>query len=46
MNDGPSKVIFWSDNGNIYVTRNFNEDFPEWRHYKRMGWALRYLYGE
>jgi len=40
----PMKVIV-PLNGSIgfLATRNFSGEFPIWRKYKRIGWALRYV---
>ena len=40
----PNKCFFFGVHGEIFATRNFSDPFPVWRKYKRLGWALRYLY--
>ena len=41
--NAPNKFIAITHAGEILVTRNFSDDFPEWRRYKRTGWAIRYM---
>jgi len=43
QSEGPQKFILKYKNGDIFATRNFSDVNPEWRKYKRMGWALRYI---
>ena len=39
----PQGCIGISNQGEIFVTRNFSDAYPVWKKYKRMGWALRYM---
>ncbi len=41
--DFPQTLIIRYNDGAYFVTKNLNgSDAPEYRHYKRLGWALRY----
>lgn len=39
----PQKVICYLSDGTFSVTKNFSDDTPIWKRYKRKGWAYRYL---
>ncbi len=36
-------VIFETEENTFLVTKNFFDEIPMWREYKRLGWALRHL---
>jgi hypothetical protein len=42
----PEKAIFINNHKEILVTRNFSDTNPKWKKYKRMKYAIRYLYHE
>jgi len=42
----PRRMVLPTKDGSFLATKNFDDDVPIWRIYKRLGWAVRYTKGQ